>query len=119
MPEQHTISVQLDVVQPVATTIMIDGDNVIEAVIGRSQEYDMTFTRGQPPITEAQLRNIELQLYTDSARTDRLGANDENAYLYEVREIDMDAGTAKLNVTVNTGVSARTLYASILIEQGT
>lgn len=119
MPQQHTIAVQFDVVQSAPPTITIDGDNVIEVVIGRSQEYDMAFTRGQPPITEAQLRNIELQLFTDAERLDRLGAEDEDAYAYEVRDIDMDAGTAKLNVTVNTGVAARMLYASIIIEQGT
>lgn len=119
MPEQNLIPIELNVVATSDPTITIDGDNTLDIYIGQGIEFDVTFTRGGPPITEAQLRNSRLQLYTDAARNNRLGADDENAYTHEFRDIDMAAGTAKLMLTVNSGVSAATLYADLLVEQGT
>lgn len=119
MPDQNLIPIQLSVMATSDPTVTIDGDNTLNVYIGQGIEFDATFDRGGPPITEAQLRNSRLQLYTDSDRTNRLGADDENAYTHEFRDIDMSAGTAKLLLTVNSGVSAATLYAYLLVEQGT
>lgn len=119
MPDQRLIPIQLSVVETSEPTVTIDGDNTLEVYIGQGIEFDVTFDRGGPPITEAQLRNSRLQLFTDSDRNNRLGADDENAYTHEFRDIDMTAGTAKMLLTVNSGVSAATLYAYLLVEQGT
>ena len=119
MPEQRQIPIQLSVVETSEPTVTIDGDNVIEVYIGQRIEFDVTFTRGGPPITEAQLNNSQLQLFTDSERTDRLGADDENAYTHEFSDIDITANTAKIYITLNSGLTARTLYAYLVVEQGT
>ncbi|MYK36128.1 MAG: hypothetical protein F4036_00025 [Gammaproteobacteria bacterium] len=119
MPNENLIPIQFSIVETSDPSITIDGDNSVEIYIGESIEFDATFERGGPPISEAQLRNSELQLFTDTDRTDRLGADDENAYTHEFREINMAEGTAKVNITVNSGVAARTLYAYLLVEQGT
>lgn len=119
MSRERLIPIELNVMSTSAPTLTIDDDNVMNVYIGEGIEFDVTFDRGGPPITEAQLRNAELQLFTDSARTDRLGADDEDAYTHEFRDIDMAAGTAKINITINSGETARTLYAYLLVEQGT
>lgn len=119
MPDQRVIPIQLSVVATSEPTVTIDGDNTLEVYIGQGIEFDVTFDRGGPPISEAQLRNAQLQLFTDSDRMDRLGASDEDDYTHEFRDIDMTAGTAKILITINTGVTARTLYANLLVEQGT
>lgn len=119
MPEQNLIPIQFSIVETSDPTVTIDGDNNIEVYIGQSIEFDVTFDRGGPPVSEAQIRNSELQLFTDADRSDRLGADDENAYTHEFREINMETGTAKINITINSGVLARTLYAYLLVEQGT
>lgn len=119
MPDQRLIPIELSVVATSEPSVTIDGDNDIEIYIGQGVEFDVTFVRGGPPITEAQLRNSQLQLFTDAARVNRLGASDEDEYTHEFRDIDMAAGTAVINITVNSGVSARTLYANLVVEQGT
>ncbi|MYB01986.1 MAG: hypothetical protein F4118_12395 [Acidimicrobiaceae bacterium] len=119
MPEQNLIPVQFSIVETSDPTLTIDGDNNVEIYIGQGVEFNCTFDRGGPPITEAQLRNSQLQLFTDSERNDRLGANDEDAFIHEFRDIDMAAGTAIINITVNAGVPARTLYGYLVVEQGT
>jgi len=119
MPEQRLIPIEFSVVATSEPTVTIDGDNSIEVYIGQGIEFDVTFDRGGPPITEAQLRNSDLELFTDSNRMDRLDANDEDAYTHEFRDINISAGTAKILLTVNSGVPARTLYANLVVEQGT
>lgn len=118
MPDQRIIPVEFSIVATSNPTITIDGDNDIEIYIGQGIEFDVTFDRGGPPITEAQLRNSQLELFTDANRVNRLGAEDEDAYTHEFRDIDMEAGTAKLNMTVDSSVTARTLYANLVVEQG-
>ena len=119
MPDERLIPIQFSVVATSEPTVTIDGDNTLEVYIGQGIEFDVSFDRGGPPITEAQLRNSRLQIFTDAARTNRLGADDENAYTHEFRDINMTAGTAKMLLTVNTGVSASTLYAYLVVDQGT
>lgn len=118
MPEQHIIAVEFNVVNAAAPTITINDGNPLDIVVGQSVSFPMAFTRGHPPITEAQLRNLRVHLYTDSDRTDRLGMDDEEAYRYEVRDIDMSAGTATFRVTVSSDRSPRALYPNVIIEQG-
>lgn len=119
MPEQNRIPIELVVTATSDPSVTIDGDNSVNIYIGQGIEFDVTFDRGGPPITEAQLRNSDLELFTDSDRMDRLDADDEDAYTHEFRDINLSAGTAKVLITVNSGVTARTLYANLVVEQGT
>lgn len=76
---------------------------------------------GGPPILEAEIVNADVEIFSDSARNNRLGASDENEYIFEITNVDLDALTFDLifDLTAMTSpVTATTYYIDLVVEQG-
>lgn len=116
MPQNRLIPVQLNVIATSAPNLTVDTDNEMDVYIGEGIEFDATLVHGGPPVTEAQWRNAELQLFTDSGRNNAF-ANDGDV-THEFRDIDVSAGTAKLYIEIDSDVTAQTFYAYLRVEQG-
>ena len=76
---------------------------------------------GGPPILEAEIVNADVEIFQDTGRNNRLGSDDENAYIFEITNVDLDALTFDLIfdlTAMSTPITATTYYIDLVVEQG-
>lgn len=92
----------------------------IDAVADNIYSLEIEFDRGIPAVTDAQIQAMDIELYTDAERTQRLGANEEDVYLMTVEPI-AGTNTAILHFNLNgvTVAADEAYYAKLVVKQGT
>ena len=107
--------------EPSAMTATIEGDNNVTIYRGHRQSFPCEYEPGGPPVSEAELQGADIEIYTDAARNNRLGANDENQFLHEIDNIDTTAHTFDLIIDLTgmgAGITAQSYYIYLVVEQG-
>ena len=124
MSDEVRVPIRLNVKQPVDFSIR--ELEVIEVTAGKTTILEMEYNKGQPPVTDAQLRQMELEIYTDAEKTNRLSENDESNYTLTVDPLDdpnpNDDTIGKCRISFNLSniiVTEETdLHVDVLVRQG-
>jgi len=84
-----------------------------------SDPIRVNYTPGSPPVTDAQLQQGRIEFFTDAARTNRMGEDDEALYRYTITPVDgQDAFDLIFNLEDVPSVAHAQLYADLVVEQG-
>jgi len=91
----------------------------ITVTAGNVAYFDITFDRGAPALTNAQIQQMRLEIYTDAARETQLGRNEEQNYSITAEPTEgEDAVRVTFNLNDVVISSDTTLYPKLVFNQG-
>ena len=76
---------------------------------------------GGPPVMASEIVNADIEMFSDNSRQNRIGADDENDYIFEITNVDLDALTFDLILdltAMTTPITTTTFYIYLVVEQG-
>lgn len=96
----------------------ITGLTEIEVVAGNEVYATINFNRGAPAVTNAQLQQMRLELFTDAEQTSRLNENDESNYRLRVEPIDDTSARIAFQLYDVVITQDTNFYANFVTRQG-
>ncbi len=116
------IAAVMTVSEPTPFTATVDGDNNFSIYRGHRTTVPCTYEAGGPPVTMAEIVNADIEIFQDTQRSNRLGADDENAYIFEITNVDTTARTFDLTFDLTAitpvGDADVTFYIYLVVQQG-